>query len=559
MKMKKIKYYIWGMFASVSLFSSCDANFVEINKSPDTVYEVEPAVFFYQAENAMYTSGEAWSDSYACKLRWMQYCTGIWGYSTTNFTDCAGFGNTLYSNYNTVGKYATHIPYYIDENMPDQKEAYSDLIQAARVLLIAKGIQTSDTYGSLVYSEGWGVRNGNEENLEPAFQTQEELCAIWDEELKTAAATLGSSTGQSSMSKYDVAYAGDAKKWAKAANAIRLRLALRLLNRNPEKALSMASEILNSNNIFQGIDDSFILYFDNYWTTRGDWHSVVDMDRASVSFMTYLKTYNDPRKRLFFRINNLTPKNVAEFNALSTTTDATRIPTDLSRWEGGTVSYDGQASDVCRRSRYLGDIDMRPMNIPQTRLWKGAQDNGSAGGWVPIVTYADFCFMAAEFTLEGVNNIKSAQEWYEEGVRSSIKQWSEIAQYCQIQIENEKDMVVSDEEIETYMAQEGITWNSAMAKEQIYCQSYVEHYKNNNESWAMYKRTGFPSTKSTLITWEPIYVAGVLQKVPRRNKFSTPVEGSENYENQMKRFEEMEKDPNFGALDNEYGRVWWDY
>ena len=75
----------------------------------------------------------------------------------------------------------------------------------------------------------------------------------------------------------------------------------------------------------------------------------------------------------------------------------------------------------------------------------------------------------------------------------------------------------------------------------------------------MYKRTGFPSTESTLITWEPIYVAGVLQKVPRRNKFSTPVEGSENYENQMKRFEEMEKDPNFGALDNEYGRVWWDY
>ena len=74
------------MFASVSLFSSCDANFVEINKSPDTVYEVEPAVFLYQAENAMYTSGEAWADSYACKLRWMQYCTGIWGYSCLLYT-----------------------------------------------------------------------------------------------------------------------------------------------------------------------------------------------------------------------------------------------------------------------------------------------------------------------------------------------------------------------------------------------------------------------------------------------------------------------------------------
>ena len=90
-----------------------------------------------------------------------------------------------------------------------------------------------------------------------------------------------------------------------------------------------------------------------------------------------------------------------------------------------------------------------------------------------------------------------------------------MAQYCQIQIENEDDMEVSDEEIDTFMAQEGIAWNPSMAKEQIYCQSYVEHYKNNNESWAMYKRVNYPSTESTLITWEPIYVYGELQRVPR--------------------------------------------
>ena len=556
--MKNIKYQILALLASVGTFSSCDADFVEINKSPDTVYEVDPVIFLYEVENAMYTAGEAWADSYACKLRWMQYCTGIWGYSTTNFTDCAGFGDALYNDYNTVGKYAVHIPYYVEQNLADEAESYTDLIQAARVLLITKGIQTSDTYGSLVYSDGWGTRRGDSEALEPAFQTQEELCTIWNDELKEAAATLGTLPNQKSMVHYDVAYNGDAKKWAKAANAIRLRLALRLWKQKPELATQIASEVLNSGNIFEGTEDSFILDFDNYWTTQGDWHSVVDMDRASVAFMGYLKKYNDPRKGLFFQIKNLTPDNVAAFHALSTTTEATYIPTDLTRWEGGTVSYDGQASDVCRTSRYLDDIDMRPMNIPQTRLWKGAQDNGSAGGWVPLVTYADFCFMAAEFTLEGVSNIKSAQEWYEEGVRASIKQWSEMAQYCQIQIENEDDMEVSDEEIDTFMAQEGIAWNPAMAKEQIYCQSYVEHYKNNNESWAMYKRVDYPSTESTLITWEPIYVYGELQRVPRRNKFSMPVEGSENYANEIKRFEDMEKDPAFGALDNEYGRVWWD-
>ncbi len=194
--MKNIKYQILALLASVGTFSSCDADFVEINKSPDTVYEVDPVIFLYEVENAMYTAGEAWADSYACKLRWMQYCTGIWGYSTTNFTDCAGFGDALYNDYNTVGKYAVHIPYYVEQNLADEAESYTDLIQAARVLLITKGIQTSDTYGSLVYSDGWGTRRGDSEALEPAFQTQEELCTIWNDELKEAAATLGTLPNQ---------------------------------------------------------------------------------------------------------------------------------------------------------------------------------------------------------------------------------------------------------------------------------------------------------------------------------------------------------------------------
>lgn len=552
--MKKIKYYLLGALSSMMAFTSCDSDFVEINKNPDTVYEVDPATFLYQVENAMCNAGEAWADSYACRLRWMQYCAGIWGYSTTNFTACAGWGNSLYSNYNTAGKYATHIPYYVQTNLPDQEAAYSNLTEVARVLLITKGIQTSDVYGSLVYSDGWGTRNGNNEVLEPAFQTQEELFTLWNTELKEAANKLATATNQIAFNEYDLAYGGDMTKWVKAANAVRLRLALRLMKQKPEEAKAIAAEVLTSGKIFESIDDSFILYFDNHWTTLGDWHSVIDMDRASVCFMNYLKKYNDPRKRLFFQINNLTPENVAAFNALETTTPAQIIPTHLSRWEGGRVSYDAQAADSCRTSRYLDEIDMRPMNRPQTRLWKGAQDDGSAGGWVPLVTYADFCFMAAEFTLEGVANGKTAQQWYEEGVKASLRQWSEIADYCDIN----DYQAVTEEEISTFLAQEGIAWNSAMAKEQIYCQTWVEHFKNNSESWAMYKRVNYPNTTSTLVTWEPIYVYGELQSVPRRMKFTTPAEGSPNYANQMKRLEDMQKEPNFGRLDSEHGRIWWD-
>lgn len=550
--MKKIKYHIFGLLAAVGLMSSCDADFTKINKNPDTVYEVDPATFLYQIENQISTSGTTWTDSYACKLRWLQYCANIWGYGTTNFTDI-GFGGGMYGEYNNMGKYARHIPYYIKTNMPEQLDAYSDLIEVARVLLITKGIQTSDTYGSLVYTDGWGTRDGNVEIIEPVFETQEQLFTIWDKELKEAATKLTSSTNQISFKNYDLAYAGNMTQWSKAANSIRLRIALRLLKQKPAEAKAIAAEVFSSGNYMKGIEDSFILYFDNYWTTQGDWHSVIDMDRAAKPFMNYLNKYNDPRKRLFFQINNLTPENIAEYNAQETL-ESRKIPTNLTRWEGGTVSYDERSTDPCYTSRYLGTIDMRPMNRPQTRLWKGAQDNGSAGGWVPAMTYAELCFTASEFALEGVATGKSAQEWYEDGVRSSLKQWSEIADYCQIN----DYKAITDDEIDVFLAQDGIKWNQAIAREQIYCQSWVEHFKNNNESWAMYKRTGYPNKNSTVVTWDPVMVLAQEQRVPRRKKFTNPAEGSPNYANQIKRYEEMAKDPDFGDINDEFGRIWWD-
>ena len=105
--------------------------------------------------------------------------------------------------------------------MPEQEAAYSNLFDVAHVLLITKGIQTSDVYGSLVYSDGWGTRNGNVEMLEPAFQTQEELFTLWNQELKELANNLATASNQISFQNYDLAYSGDMNKWVKATNAVR--------------------------------------------------------------------------------------------------------------------------------------------------------------------------------------------------------------------------------------------------------------------------------------------------------------------------------------------------
>lgn len=550
--MKKIQSAVLGFTALLTTLSSCES-FTDINKSVATVYEVDPIGLLYQVQAKSQSAGSTWTDSYACKLRWLQYCSNIWGYSTTNFTYFAtSIGSDLYNEYINMGSYARHIEYYVNEFVPEGPAAYTNLIETARIMLISKGIQASDMHGSLVYTEGWGTRMGKPELIEPHYQTQEELYTLWDKELKEAASKMKTSTNQKSLAGYDMAYNGDAAQWVKAANALRLRIAIRLMKRDPAKAKAIAQEVL-SGDIFASNKDGLILRFDKLFTSEGDWHSVIDMDRASAPFMKYLTKFEDPRKRLYFQINNLTPENVAKYNQKQTD-PANFIPADFTRWEGGTVSYDERATDKRYQSRDLNGTDMRAMNKPQTRLWKGMQDNGSGGSWFPVLTYADFCFMAAEFSLEGVSSGKTAEEWYTTAVRSSIEQWSEIGDYCKI-----NDYVaVTPTEIDAFLAQDGIKWNPATGKEQIYCQEWVEHFKNNNESWVLWKRTGYPNTQSKVVTFDKVMITKVEQTIPRRTRFSYPAEGSPNYTNKVKSLEEMAKDPEFGQIVDEFGRLWFD-
>lgn len=556
--MNKIKIWACALPAFLGSLCSCDSDFVNINTDSGTVIDIDPVSVLYQAQSKFNDYQSSWDDSYACKMRWMQYCTGIWGYSTTNFTFFnSRIGQTLYSEYNKVGSYVKHTEHLVSQLPAEEAARYQDLIQVGRILLITKGIATTDMHGSLVYTEGWGMRSGNEELSEPHFQTQEELFELWDKELQEAAATIKANkeSNQVSLEGYDVCFNGEMNQWIKTSNAVRMRIALRLYKQKPNEAKAIVKDVLASLDIPGSIDDSFIMRFDKLFTNDGDWYSIIDMDRASAPFMTYLKKYNDPRKRMFFQINDLTPENIARYNAEQTDPDK-NIPEDFTRWEGGTVSNDFKATDkrYIARTIKADGLDMRAANKPQTRLWKGMHDNGSGGSWFPILTYADFCFMASEFVLDGVPSSKTAENWYEEGIRASVEQWGKMAEYCKIN----NFEAISASEIDAFVAQDGIKWDASKAKEQIYCQSYVEHFKNNNETWAMWRRTGYPNQKSTVITFDPVMINGIEQDVPRRTRFSYPALGSPNYNNTVERIETMAKDPEFGIITNEFGRLWWD-
>jgi hypothetical protein len=210
-------------------------------------------------------------------------------------------------------------------------------------------------------------------------------------------------------------------------------------------------------------------------------------------------------------------------------------------------------------------LTMVAANAPQVPLWPaqrpialglgGDGSNGTGGNWIPIMTFADFCFLAAEFVLRAnVTSTRTAQEWYETGVRASLDHWNYISAYSAVV----GHQPMTAEEINTFLNMPNISWNPAMALEQIYAQSYVEHFKNPLEAWALVKRTNFPNTTSPIVTFETPMTNGNIGIIPRRARFNMPGPGEHNFDNLVRRIEDMQRDPHFGEPTNEFGRVWWD-
>jgi hypothetical protein len=547
------KYTLVAASVSALLLGSCTDKFEEYNSDIRTIYSVEPERLLYNVQAN--TSAEGWEwyyDYYLAQMRWLQYGCRSAGNTVTTFTySNSNIWRQRYENcFMNTGSYMRHME-YLAKQLPDSNR-YVHAIEAARVTLIHQSLFTSDVHGSLAYTQGWSLRSGG--NItEPEFETQETLFGIWDKELKTAVDQFKTATNQISVADYDMAFKGDMNKWAKTANALRLRLALRWMKRDMNRAKAIAAEVLASSDIPSSTDDSFVIWLSGKETNHGDFESINDLIRPSGTLMGYLKKYNDPRKRMFFRENYLTEENVAKWNASNPEDQLSQY----DRYEGGTSNYDAltRAEWVkIHKTRTMDGINMSPLNYPQTRMFSGMYNGGGGGTWWPKLTYADFCFMAAEFVLEGVSSNKTAEQWYTEGVRSSLELWNKAGDFCKIH--NYEAMTAA--EINTFLEQEGIKWNASIGKAQIYAQSFVEHFKNINESHALYRRTGYPNPASPVIASEACTVDGVPQFVPRRFVFADPIKGTTNYDNQVKRLEEMKKDPDFGAITDSFGRVWWD-
>jgi hypothetical protein len=96
-----------------------------------------------------------------------------------------------------------------------------------------------------------------------------------------------------------------------------------------------------------------------------------------------------------------------------------------------------------------------------------------------VMTAGEVHLLLAEAALRGIAGVTDAQTHFEEGVRQDIKRYAL----------HDDSFVVDDGIINAYIATLG-----PVTLENIYNQYYIATFMNHYETWANWRRTGYPKT-----------------------------------------------------------------
>lgn len=551
--------------------SSCKKDqFVELNTNPAILDLITPEQQFMNASIDMHGDRfEAYYDNFRGIMPWMQMATPLNGNSVTFISEAANFRNIRYNNfYPKVGGNLTDMEQLIKKMSPEEQAKRVYQLEIGHIVKAYYAFYVSDVSGSLAYTDAFMVRYGGTET--PKYTTQEALFEILDSQLKNSANVLSTAqtVAQTSLGTNDLFYQGAVANWIKVANSTRLRIAMRLMKRDPAKMKTKVLEILAApGGLINSATDSWVFRSAANFAEGGDW-SAAGL-RAPKQVVDFMYTNSDPRIRFFYQENSFTRANFDLAKAQN------KVPTtavfDVRRFYGVPSSPD--VSSAPAFANFFNNISisvldatgkavnqtMDSLSFLQPRLFAAGENGGKGVNAFPMITYADVCFMRAELAARNVTT-ESAEDWYNKGVAASISFYDDMASKAQIvdRAGAASYVPLNAAEVTAYMSKADIKYDAAKGLDQIIGQAYLNFFKQPNEAWAIYKRTGMPNS-TTVLKLEKIIASGTEQSIPRRASLAFPAPTNLNYQNIVEAYKIMQADPDFGVGSTDItGRVWWD-
>ncbi len=457
--------------AALLLGSGCTKNFDDINTNPTTYSQSSFNPNYVLTQTQLTYTGdtdfafETWrSNLIYCSTMMQGLATVIsyWGGDKYQLNEgyTAAYWERSYSN---QVKPVTDLV-----ASTDGKPEYKNLHQIARIMRALVMERITDLYGDAPYSQaGQGYYQGI---ITPKYDTQQAIYADLLKEVEEATAALDPAADKPAG---DVYYKGDIAKWQRLGNSLLLRIAMRLVKVEPDKAKLYATMVQGKT--MQSDADNAYVVFDvaggratqnrNSQVLLGDGGQENYYVKWSKTYIDFLKNNNDPRlsriavTQLYLKDDSKTQNSSPNSTAAAQKGLANGY--DLSGRAGIDVKFSP------------GYTNFPDFSSPNPNMIKR---NGPAF----ILTYAESELLLADAAQRF--GVGSAADHYNKGVTAAM---TYLSQY-------DPSLAVAPAEAATYLAAH--PFNAGTALEQINTQywaltnSMLDFY----ESWSNWRRTGYP-------------------------------------------------------------------
>jgi len=442
----KTKYAYIFLLSTLSFGAlSCKKELASINKNPNAVENPQPDYLLTAAIKI--TADNYWGvdNNMNSTLLFIQHWAKIqytdpdrYIFSNSSFVT---LWNTLY------GQSITDLNKIISIGDQQQDPNYKGVALVLRSWVFQL---LTDAYGDIPYSQAGKI----DSFLTPKYDTQEDVYKGLLTDLKTAQDALDS-TG--SAIQGDIIYGGKIARWKKFANSLRLRIALRIADRDPDlsKATLQAIQTEGGAYISDNSEIAELIYQDspnqnpisNIFDTRDDY-------RISKSVTDKLASLNDPRLPIYSDVTADAPHGYVG------------IPNGLTVGDASNLGF----SKTSKPGTYF-----RAPHAPAV-----------------IISYSEVLFDQAEAVARGFIT-GDANDLYTRAILASLAQYGIT------------DATVTG----NYLSQAAVQYDAAQYRKSIGEQKWIALFGQGQEAFAEWRRLDYPQLSPA--------VAGVLGgKMPVR-------------------------------------------
>lgn len=398
------------------------------------------------------------------------------GVNNLTYSMMDGWNNRIIARQQDIFNYSIIIDNAAKGNYPGVD--FTGTLAVKKILKVITAARVSDSHGPVVYSKYEkpnpnGVTDFDSQQEAYNYFIADLTAAITDLQKVIAMSATQNVEDKTSLKSADLVYGGNMAQWAKFANSLKLRLAMRMSYADPAKSKQYAEEALaspaglitdNADNALISVGQSelsFIIY---------SWGDCL----IGAPLMAYMNGYNDPRLSAY------------------------AIPASDASLQGKYIGVRQGIDLLNGKSTYGG------FSQPQAKSASGDYFSGTDGK-MKLFTAAETWFLRAEAALRGYAGAGDIQTNYTTGVQQSFGEWGKSASVATYLADNTSteapyvDPKNADNNIglgHPQLSTITIAWNNGDTNERklerIITQKWLSLYPNGPEAWAEQRRTGYP-------------------------------------------------------------------